>query len=318
LSEPWIFDELYNTPETTHISTESEFQALVERQTRTKIFAVTIALTENPFIADEQKQEFEDSLNSEEKEARIHGRFTHLMGRVYKKFEPDKHVIHIEDLEDIANDHPGDPSLDFRTWPSGIVTDPHDRRPFACAWFVVSPRDEIIFLEEWPTFDFYDVKQWSWDVDQYADYFKSHERRLQYQPLSWLIMDPRFGNAPKAITGTTLRDEFGQRGLDFDCNFNAQDVETGHMMVRQRVRAGQILVEARCQNLIKGMLNYVYEDHRRRGEDKPSKERPKEMHKDWADLVRYVVMYDVWYESPETTRPQFREMVNLGLGGEVG
>jgi len=330
LSQPWMYDELYDHARTEHVSTAAGFEGHLQRNnskdaaTRS-IFAVTIDLSENPYLPESQKSEFVESLDPEERQSREHGRFRHLMGRIYQRFSPEVHEVQdVEWGED---------------WPGGFVMDPHSRRPFACAWFVVSPRDEIYFIREWPDFDFYRTRRWDWGVSEYAQMIK----QVTYEELKldpeWWLMDPRFGRTPSGHTGRTLFDEFELHDLIFDRDLTADEIHAGHVLVRQRlgnVDAGEgadptakaakpaakprasmaptMFWHTRCRNFIKGMMNYTWQEWRNQGYERSPKEQPEDKFKDFPDLARYCCEAGVEYREISAPSINYGTLANGGLG----
>jgi phage terminase large subunit-like protein len=284
LKEPWIYDELYENERTVICESERHFEAIDHDELRRKIFCVQVDLGEVEHLEEEQKEELIMSLDEEEREARQHGRFKHLMGRIYKNFDRGTHVL--------PSDFPWG-----RDWPSGVVIDPHDRRPFAVGFFVVSPRDELIFVDEWPEFDYVGCKSWPWAVEQYAEMLREKLSALFSNEPSWLVMDPNFGRSPKATTGTTLVDEFLEFGLYFDTTVD-NSLEEGHLRVRRFLDDERLFFLERCPNLIKAMSHYTWDEFKRPGERAP-KETPRDKYKDFADVVRYCVMSDPCWQAPD-------------------
>src|SRR5262245_29733961 len=124
IDEPWVKEDIYDSPQAVHLSKPEDLRKL----TRESVAVVTCDLSETPYITDEQKRLFVASLDEDELEARSHGRFKHLMGRVYKNFEREKHIL---DAEKWFSEHP-----EWTKYPAFCVVDPHDRKPFAIGWGV--------------------------------------------------------------------------------------------------------------------------------------------------------------------------------------
>ena len=151
ISEPWIFDELYN-------------QAGNMGGSRPEVFAITAFPDENlksrgGHLDDRGVEEFRATLSEEEKEARVHGRWMHLLGRVYKAFEERVHCID------------SCPEADYFNGTHGLAVDPHDRIPFAVARFVINPANDLIFFDEWPREPFEEMRSSSYTLEDYATLF---------------------------------------------------------------------------------------------------------------------------------------------------
>lgn len=287
LREPWMYDDIYAHKSSVHVETEADLKLL---KWDSKAI-IKIGRNDNPHITAEQMAAFEESLDEEEKQARIHGEFLHLQGRVYKSFDRATMVL---DRDKFFVDHPG-----WQSYPSFCVMDPHDRKPFAIAWGVLTPRDEIVFIEEWPSFDFAKQKTWRWSIEEYAQMIRERERQIWTErgsdAVTWRIMDPNFGRTQKAGGGLTVEETFADLGLFFDTSVD-DDIESGHMAVKSDIFNKRVFWLSNCLNSAKAMENYTWDDYRGQG-DRAPKERPKDKFKDFADLVRYVSKSDLHYEA---------------------
>jgi phage terminase large subunit-like protein len=243
LREPWMYDDIYKAKGSVHIEDSEDLKKL--RWSTPAI--IKIGRNDNPHITEEQLKAFEDSLDEEERASRIYGEFRHLEGRVYKGFFNAKpHNVncpasgvgwcascqretgHVVDRDEWFKANPN-----WKEWPGFCVIDPHDRKPWAMVWGVVTPRDQEVYLAEWPNFDFAKQKSWKWSIDEYVDMIRTTESNLwgtndpgaaaglkdRGEPnVAWRIMDPNFGRAQKAGSGATVEDAMADRGLAFDTN----------------------------------------------------------------------------------------------------
>lgn len=311
ISEPWIQEELVENPCAQRLTS---YDQIDELDTHSYLM-VEVSLYEIDHLPEEEKEAFINSLTEEEKAARVYGRALHLQGRVFKSYTDRSRQFTDERLEEIS----AACGVHWSEWPWGQIVDPHDRRPYAVLWFVVSPRDEIMFVREWPEFDFYSVKNCQNKVDDYVAIFEELEAATFVHPPSWRRMDPRFGRTPKATTNTTLQEEFAARGLVYDCDFtDDQLLETGHHKINKRLDDDQILVHESCFNLHKAFLNYVRDDHVRDDGSKPAKEGKtsvKEKHKDFIDCVRYCLEDNVEWHEPFRGGIQSYELPPGGMLG---
>ena len=108
ISEPWLFDEI------------------VGKADGNKVWFTTVDIRDNPYLAEEAIADFESKLLPEEVEARVHGKFIHLAGRVYKELDVKVHCVDTM-------------PLGWKNWPVYFVLDPADRRPHHGIWACVSP-----------------------------------------------------------------------------------------------------------------------------------------------------------------------------------
>ncbi len=273
LSEPWIFEQIY----------EKAYNLGGDRR---DIFAVTAFPNENlesqgGYLPDADVEAFRSMLSEDEKEARVHGRWTHLIGRVWKSFDENIHVIE----DDLCRE-------EDRCY--GLTVDPHDRRAFACGFWYLTPSDDLVFHDEWPKTPFEDIHTCSLTYDDYIPILREHES-------FWKIIDPNFSRKRVGVNGLTVAEEFQIRGIAFDTSVN-DDIAAGHKAVEQRLRydktrpldalnAPKLFVKRNCRNIIRAFRNYVWDDWRGViGEGKAPKEAVKEKYKDFADVVRYTAM----------------------------
>ena len=285
----WIYDELYSVA-----------------GSDPDIFQVTA--THKDMFADENaKRLFYASLNEEEREARWEGKFRHLIGRVYKEYDSGAHVVRGDRLAQIEK------WITDLSIPKGMVVDPHDRRPFAIAWFLVTPAGQIVFFKEWPEDDFSSYKSCDYSVPQYAKLICDTERTRQIAPIVWRFMDPNYGIARRSVTGESIVDRFSTFGLPFDTDIH-DGLEDGHLAVKERLmwdarrpfgddNCPRIFFMPGLENFAYGLTHYTWKE----GE----KNKVSENGKDFCDLVRYVCIVNPGYfdASPseiQRVTPRFR------------
>ncbi|MHC5059235.1 MAG: terminase large subunit domain-containing protein, partial [Planctomycetota bacterium] len=115
LSQPWIADVIANRAN--------------DPDGNVKLFKFSIwdnCQENGGHLRREDIEEFLSDLREEELEARLHGNFLHLAGRVYKEWEPESpYWVPAFDIPD--------------AWPRVCVIDPHPRKPIAVLWAAVNP-----------------------------------------------------------------------------------------------------------------------------------------------------------------------------------
>lgn len=187
----------------------------------------------------------------------------------------------------------------FQKLPKGLLCDPHDRRPFALAWFFVNPQHHLVFTNEWPNEPFVRIKTCSKGVKDYVELIRGIEKGdnqlgLPLENVVWRIMDPSFGKTKSAVSGRTLQQDFAMEGMWFDCTVD-NTIEAGHLAVKERLRdPPQLFCTPHCQNIIDAMLHYRHAEFKRQEAFRVN-EKPSEDYKDFADLVRYAVMFNPTY-----------------------
>lgn len=294
LTEPWMYDEIYTNP---------------------KIFTVTVDITDNPHLKEEDIKVFVESLTEDEKEARLHGKFMHLSGLVYPEFSVETHV------------RPSTTMIPL-DWPRRLLVDPHDRRPFAMAWMAVDPLDRLWFYREWPLEMFHKLTTSRRSVRDYCHIIREAEGS---ETIYRRLMDSRFGKQPKMqVEGydmseqPNLFDMFDSEGLVFEPSYWTQTLsaaDPGHQAIKERLRVSPVTGEPslfvldNCKNLIYAFQHNVW---------MRDKERQEEFAKDFLDLARFGAMDEPKYFQPEGAnfgRSQWAKQNNkLGFrtyGGDV-
>jgi len=265
LSEPWIYDEL-----------------VVRLNKSVKVFYVDIR--DNPFLKEKAILEFEKNLSNEEKEARLHGKFLHLTGLVYKVLNPEVHYATLNLMDKNSNYFKLKKNWYF-------VLDPHDRRPHCGIWAFIDPMNRKyvayeLFMEG--------------TITQLCAYIRVFERAHNITG-AIRIGDPNKLETPTAVTGLKLKEEFARNGIYFDTKID-DDVTTGHLAVKEELHYDKSLpIEGlNCPRiyfseevpLTKEMFSkYVYQEWRGPSSDSRNpKETPRDENKDFPDCVRYFVM----------------------------
>ena len=256
---------------------------------------------------------------ADEREARRTGKPLRLSGRIYPNWSDANELV------DLSKWH-------REKWERGevkvsSVIDPHDRKPWACAWFATFPNNDVICFAEWPPFDFAAAKSSPLtNIEDYRSMILETEAEIG-TPIWRRLMDPNFGAAPKSGTGESVMEMLakpchaclGTKSRDeaySSCKHRLRyigapnEIPEGHMRVRsaigdpaKNVRAKFYTLKDSCPNMIFGMRRYAY-----REEANPLKalsERPQFIHKDLPDLPRYGYNagFDKW--------PAVREGVDL-------
>jgi len=236
-------------------------------------------------------QALSDSCDPDDREARLHGKFSHLAGQIYKTFSRDVHIVKIPDIHSF---------LEGKTIYQ--VVDPAIGKPLACIWAAIGPDGALTIYDEYPSFEFQGAKDSNMTVPDYVDLFRSKE---EGRKIDIRILDRHFGNVRRTLGGLTLKQEFGERGIDFMDSYSIADVgtevETGILRVKDYLRYNKdkpvdginrpkLYVAENC-------INVLHSFERWRRDEKTGK--PKEEYKDFADCVRYLCA-----SSPEVDKPR--------------
>ena len=267
LTEPWILDELVDRADGEYIDTMTAdiMDNCVEHGGDLSKEAIDLMLK---------------GYDEDEKEARAPGRLIFLQGLIYKSFDRDVHVVEPFDIPE--------------DWIRKCIVDPHDRKPFAIGWQAISPTGDIYVYDEWPDYEFHKRKSCDLTIKEYADIIKIKE---DDQFISKRIIDPNFGNAINVHTKTTIKQDLEKYGLEFD-DAN-DDIQSGHLKVKEYLKYDKIEPLSNtnkpklyffktCFNHIYGMTHYIWDEFIDKSRD--VKQKPKDMSKDFPDLVRYGAM----------------------------
>lgn len=228
------------------------------------------------------------TLDPEEREAREKGLWKHLSGLVYKILDRDTHTF--EDF--------GIP----RHWTKIEAIDPHDAKPTCYLFGAISPEEIEIFGKMRNRIYFYDyLALRDTDLDSMVRKIKSKRETHGYSKPAYIIMDEKYGRRTQ-MEGKCWEDELAHRGIGYIklSHSGPGDVELGHKLVREYLKPyynkstgttkpGIMFARKNCSGSngpIHSLFNYQY---------KPEKDKPMEEFKDFADLVRYVVLEEPKY-----------------------
>lgn len=235
--------------------------------------------------------------------ARTDGEFGNMVGRIYKKFNREVHVIKPFDIP--------------KEWPILQFCDPHDARPDVVIWATVSPMDKLYIIGESPEQQYELLYSRDLDIPQTCKDWKESERER-----GWRIVrrygDPNKMLDPDPYTKKLLVDLYRKCGINFNTNIT-DSLALGHNKVREfldiditkwmenpqdKSNQPKIFFFDTCVNCINFMEKYstcVPDDL-----SKAFKEKVDEKYKDFPDVVRYAVMtfkpFKVWREIMERGR----------------
>lgn len=273
LTQPWIYDEIFTT------------------QDRKYTFVTVIDIRENKYLDEKAIKEFEDSLTEEEKEARLHGRFLHLTGLIYKEFDPNIHVVDPPDIKS--------------HWSRYMAIDAHERTPTAVVWIAVDEKDNHWLYDE--------LKLKDMDIPMMAEAIQAQEGNLKAQVK---LIDPHNDKDNIAAGGFNIRKELMKNGV-FTQRANS-DPALGKLRIKQaltpryspllKAKVPQLRVSRYCTNTIYEFQHYIWEEYRRNKEEYNAKETAKKKNDHFMDCLRYIYNYGPRYiaqESEEESEVQY-------------
>lgn len=245
----------------------------------------------NPILTRESIEEFERSLDPDDIEARIHGKFFHLRGMIYKNFGS----IHCQKWEYAG--------AGFKDAPVWCTIDPHDRLKHHVIWGFVDKINDAFVDDEMVMFG---------DLMELAAAIKAREHYRGYN-MRKRIIDPNFGAKPAKVgTKITVAKELEQYGVSV--MLGNDNRELGHLKVKDRLRYDpkrQIDItnkpkiyfhKERCPETIRSMRNYQHLENKS-NEDKDLNEKAKEKDAHGADTVRYWCMDNPTYQGSKMYEP---------------
>lgn len=283
-SSAWVMDELI-----------SRGEIIIEGKSVGKVLCINADIEENCIQHGKNGQlEHTDIVqiisryDPDEIDARAHGKFMHLSGRIFKTFDRNVHVKEFAiQTENVSH---------------GMIVDPAIGKPLAILWRFVDKAGVIHYYDESPEFEFNGAKDSNLSVSDYVQLIKSKE---ESRKIDSRILDRHFGNARRTLGGQTLKQEFEAAGLDFVDSYTMDpqsEVETGILRVKEYLKhdtskpidslnCPKIVIHPRCKNTIAAFERWSRDA-------KTSK--PQEDFKDFMDLVRYDVMSDPQVELPSS------------------
>lgn len=256
-------------------------------------------IDQDSFMTKDAIAEFKKSIDPMEAKARLHGQFQHLEGLIYTTFNPAVHFLKSDQWERVQ------PLIQDKTVPKGMIVDPHDRRPFAMGWFLVTPTNDIVWFAEWPTFEYHKAKTCDVSLPGYVDIIRQMEEGFA-DSVAWRVIDPNSGPKRNVITGESIVEALAGADLFFDHSVN-DDLQAGHVQVREFLEYDpekplgvgnrpRMYFAPGLHNFAYAMSRYAWKELR--GDSRAMSEKPAEIGKDFADLVRYGAMTNPQYFNP--------------------
>lgn len=265
-----------------------------------QIDTITLFTEDNEILDAADIAAMAERMTEEQRETRLHGRFMHLSGVVYKHFTDatawwcfgcQKRIAFPVDgtcyvckgSNLVEYSHVCDPFPIPSSWPIIFVTDPHPRKPDALGWFAIAPSDDIFLIEN--------IEQ-DGTTGDVAKEVRRIEERLPNRPVKRL-MDPNIATETndKMQRGWTMRKAYDDEGLR--CDLANDEINVGIDNVEDLLRPDRATRRPRfqifrhCAHAIQGMKRWAWDEWTRQG-DKEPKEKVREKHKDHCDLVRYL------------------------------
>ena len=264
LDEPWIYDEIY-------------CRAGVGID-RPDVFNFDI--TDNKTLSQEDIDDFASKLTADEKEARLHGRFKHLSGLIYKELNPSIHFI--------------DPFEIPKDWTRYCAMDYHSRMPCAVLWVAVDPKGACYVYDElW-------VDK---TVKETSELIKAKENGD--------VIRARFIDSisatPDRISGTSPQREFARHGLHFRSSTKnwilGLNACREYLKLDKEGRPGVYFLNGNVDKCTHAMCRYQWDEYADDREGEKEKAIGKFAH--FPDTLRYILVIRPRYLGGLSNRPQF-------------
>ena len=218
----WLFDEIY------------------EKRNEEGIHVVTVSMTDNPYLNQNEVANFVQKLSKDSRKSRVLGQFVAHGGLIFPEFHPDTHVI--------------EQMLPPRTWEWYCSLDHGLANPTAILWHAVSPDGTIItFAESYESGRL---------VAEHATTIHTREALWERVP-DYRIIDPAT-HQRNAVTGTSIIQEYGEYGLDFVVGDNAVNIGLEKMAGYLRPKANgkpNWYITENCEHFIKEIQRYRWATH---------------------------------------------------------
>jgi phage terminase large subunit-like protein len=232
-------------------------------------------------------QQIIGEMDADEVEARAYGKAMYLKGLIYKTFEHRVHVLR----------EPVKPQAGATVWQA---VDPATSKPFAAVWGMPDADGTLYIVDEYPKEDFLKAGDNGFAKEDYKRVFKEIEYGWKVDGNR--IMDRHFADVRAAANKKTLREEFGDIGLDYQASYACEEeVETGILKVREYLNYNpnkvidalnrpKIYINPHCTNTIRSFQRWA----RNPKTSDPNDDR----FKDHMDCVRYLVMANPRVDEP--------------------
>jgi hypothetical protein len=238
-----------------------------------KCKVVTGDIDHNPHLSSEGRDAAMEEISSDplRLQARKSGRWVHFAGRIYGEFTRETHVVPDSPLPRDQNEQVTVPV--YAAIDPGINKDHQAGLVFA--WCDEQGQLEFFHAVKWP----------DRTVEDIASYFHMFCAEHMFTP-RWTVIDPAALNRHH-VTGRSTQWEYQKHGVWTLPGQNNR--QAGFNAVKERLRNGQLVVQASCDDLVNEFYEYRWKTPRGIREDAPKAE-PIKRNDDLLDALRYLVM----------------------------
>jgi len=251
----WTYDEVY-----------------VRASTDPNYLVVQTEMTDNKYLGQGEIEMFVSTLDPDEREARLKGKYIPMGGLIYKMFSAEKHII------------PTVVGSAFwpgvkKDWFHFICMDHGFNNPTAWLFCAADKDGRVIVYDE-----LYDHKI---VVEKWAQILKRRVMDLQIEA-EYIVGDPSIRNTDPII-GHSIQSEYAQHGVPIALGNN--DVDAGINLVVQMLLNGRLFITRNCVNLIREFHKYRWQvwASTKAKDDRNVKETPHKKDDHALDALRYGV-----------------------------
>jgi len=262
------------------------------------ITVVTVDMTENPHINQGEVQSFLASLDSDEREARVHGKFVMIGGLIYKNFDPKPGGIHVlSKFPHISKEATIVASLDHGY-----------NNPTAWLWHAIYPDGNVI--------TFHEHYRSGMIIEEHAKAVREFNARVIKRAPDYYVGDPSIRNVDP-ISGTSIHEEYQKYGIPITLGNN--DVAAGILRVSAYLRPdkngrSKWHVSQNCNYLIKEMTRYRWKTYssKKLAADHNVFDQPHKKDDHACDSLRYFFM-----SRPDLASEARESLYSANKGGNV-
>jgi len=242
---------------------------------------VIVDMTENPYLSQEAIDDFLETLDENDRNARIHGQFIQMGGLIYKVFDPRPGGLHV--IKGSWSPPPNE------LWKIGMSLDHGLNNPTAVGLIAYNSDGQCIVFDEHYQSGF-TVKENAAAIKKMLFKYKIHPGMIEP-----MVADPNI-KAKDPITGTSIQTEYAKEGLFFQLGVN--DVKPGLVQVTQYLKPRSVKEVPRlrfmenCEMHIKEHSRYHWKTYETREKDDENNlfEEPHKFNDHTCDEIRYFFM----------------------------
>lgn len=202
-------------------------------------------------------QKIINEYTEDEKQARIHGKFAHLVGLVFKNFNPKIHVIKPFQIND-------------RDYMAVEALDTHPRNPDAALWVVKDRQNTIFVVDE--LYDSYKTKELARRIHSKAEKYRVELRLLE--PAAF-VEDKHRENPHDETLAMELANKYGlqyQKATKARTRANKriEDALDYDQVGNDIIRAPELYIFDTCHRLIQELEHLIWDDWRGRAAERKS------------------------------------------------